>query len=310
VGATGIVAPMLSPSVKRRATGLALAAALATLALAGAACRRAPAPAVGHESPAAATRPAHLSVTAEPAPATPGGVVTLLWRFEPAAGWHLYWDGRNDSGFAPRQALRLPPGWSAGPLRWPVPTRHLSAGDILDHIYTDAFTLLQDVTVPPGAAPGTPVTLGARWDWLACREACVPGRDSLTVAVTVGAAPAADTPAAAPSAALSAARDRLPQPLPDGFLRCNWEGATCLLQRVHDLPGGTLTFLPATDCGELADLLHDGVGARLALRLLPQEGRCGPLRGILVAAEPTAAPRAFLLDVPAVPVPVDGQTTP
>ncbi len=304
-------------STRRHRAIFSGAVLLAALAAAAPACRRAPSaaaetdappPAATPGTPVPAARPARVSVAAEPAAVAAGGSATLLWRFEPAAGWHLYWDGRNDSGFAPRLALRLPPGWSAGPLRWPAPERHLSAGDILDHVYTGPFTLLQDVTAPAGAVAGDRVTLGARWDWLACRDACVPGRDSLTVALTVAATGTAG--AARPSAALAAARDRLPSPLPDGFLRHEWRGAACVLRRVRDVPGGTLTFLPAGDCGELADLLHDGAGAELALRCLPRDGRCGPVRGVLVAAAPGEPARAFQLDVPAVPAPADAAPAP
>lgn len=235
-----------------------------------------------------------LSATAEPAPVAPGSRLTLLWTFRPAPGWHLYGNVRNDSGFAPRQRLELPAGWEAGPLQWPAPARHVSAGDILDHVYEGELVLLQEIRVPSDAAPGR-LALGAHWEWLACRESCVPGRDSLSVAVTV--APDG-SPAAAPTGRLSAARSRLPQPPPAGLFQVVMAGDTARIVRT-DGGAGNLVFVPAHDCGELADLLREGVGATLTLRLLPADGRVGPLRGLLLVEG--ADPGAYALDVPAVP---------
>ncbi len=275
---------------------------LLALLLALAACSRAPDDGAAARSKAAAgdqvrTEPpaaplVTVSVAAEPATAAPGGAITLMWTFRPAPGWHLYGNVRNDSGFAPRQRLQLPAGWTAGPLQWPAPARHVSAGDILDHVYEGELVLLQDVAIPAATTAGR-VTLGAHWEWLACRDMCVPGRDSLTVAVEV--APGA-TPAAAPSARLAEARARLPRPLPAGLARVELDGATARIERA-DGRAGNLVFVPALDCGELADLLREGAGAALALRLLPADGRVGPLRGLLLVE----GAGAYVLDVPAVP---------
>ncbi len=300
-----------APVLPRFAARLGLLAAVTGLLTGTTACRRAPEAPSGNAA-RGDERPARVTVAVEPAAVAPGCAASLLWRFEPSPGWHLYWDGRNDSGFAPRQRLQLPPGWSAGPLRWPVPVRHVAAGDILDHVYPGAFTLVQEVTAPPTAAPGARVVVDARWDWLACRDACVPGRDSLTVALVVagaagGAAAAAGEVAAGGHAGeLAAARDRLPRALPEGFLRVTREGGTWALERRRDVPGGRLTFMPANDCGELVDLLRDGAGERLVLRLREQDGRWGPLRGLVVAEEPSSAPQAYFLDLPAVPSPAGG----
>ena len=60
-----------------------------------------------------------------PAAAAPGESVTLIWRFELADDWHLYWTGRNDSGYPPLIELDLPEGWVAGGLQWPAPERYV-----------------------------------------------------------------------------------------------------------------------------------------------------------------------------------------
>jgi thiol:disulfide interchange protein DsbD len=238
-----------------------------------------------------------LSGAAEPATAVPGGTVALLWRLRIAEGWHLYGNGRNDSGFAPRVQLTLPPGWTAGPLLWPAPARHVSAGDILDHIYEGELVLLQEVSIPADAATGSRASLRARWEWLACRESCVPGLDSLVVGIAVD--PAA--PAMAPSPALAAAREKLPQPLPDGLVTRKWEGLTLRIERVSPA-SGRLTFMPDLDCAELVDLLHDGVGESLALRVATPtgaaQGRAASVRGLLLVEGTSGQARAYTIDVP------------
>jgi thiol:disulfide interchange protein DsbD len=292
-----------------RARGLALGLAMIGAVLAAAGCRGAPAPEPPAEaaSGSATTGPlVTVSAGVEPATTAPGGTLTVLWRFRPAPDWHLYWSGRNDSGFAPRVKLGLPPGWSAGPLQWPVPTRHVSAGDILDHVYNGELVLLQEFTAPTDAAPGSRVDLLADWQWLACRDSCVPGRDSLTVSVdvvSVDVVPAASVPA--PSPALAAARARLPRPVPPDVVRTAWDGATLRIHREGPgagTPAGRMTFMPAADCGDLADLLHDGVGESLALRLVPGNGQAGPVHGLLILEDAAGTARAFTIDVPAAPV--------
>ncbi|MGB1111343.1 MAG: protein-disulfide reductase DsbD domain-containing protein, partial [Gammaproteobacteria bacterium] len=37
--------------------------------------------------------------------------------------WHVYWRNPGDSGEAPKFHWRLPDGWEAGEIQWPVPRR-------------------------------------------------------------------------------------------------------------------------------------------------------------------------------------------
>jgi thiol:disulfide interchange protein DsbD len=234
--------------------------------------------------------PVRVTVAVVPDPGEPGGSVTLLWRFEMAEGWHLYWTGLNDSGYPPKIELALPEGWVAGGLQWPVPERYVMDGDILDHVYHGELVLLQRVGVPADAAPGA-FPVSARIGWLGCKEACVPGSTEIAFNVTVAAH---EGPADDPS--LAAALADLPQPLPAGLLETRWEGPVFHVA----VPGARrLTFMPTTDGGDPADLLRDGQGAPLALEFRPRKGTVGPVRG-LVVVEPEAGPaRAYRIDFPA-----------
>ena len=232
-----------------------------------------------------------VSVTTDTSTVAPGRSVTLVWRFAIAPAWHLYWVGRNDSGFTPTIDLALPAGWLAGALQWPAPERHLADGDILDHVYFDELVLLQKVRVPDDAAPGV-VEFAATVEWLGCKEACVPGKATVPVAVTVSPQPAADR-----SDAWRAAHDALPQPLPAGLVSAEWSGQVFHLRPLA--PAGGLAFMPTVDCGELVNLARDGAGETLALRFQVRDGTVGPVRGLLTVRAADGATRSYTLDFPA-----------
>jgi len=205
-------------------------------------------------------------------PAAADGVVRVSWYFDLAAGWHLYWPGRNDSGFPPSLKLDLPEGWSARPLRWPVPARHELEGGLLDHVYDQPLVVLQQDLVPPDPVAAAGTEIGASWRWLACRSECVPGDTTLAVTVPYRL----EAAAAAPPGPLPV----FPAPLPDESYTTRWTGAELEISA----PGARwLRFFPGDDCGRLVDVPADGEvrGDVLRLRFVPVAGMVGPVRGLL-----------------------------
>ncbi len=235
--------------------------------------------------------PVQVSVSSDYPAAVPGQSITLVWRFKLAPDWHLYWIGRNDSGFAPTIDLDLPEGWIAGGLQWPAPERHLSEGDILDHVYRDELVLLQKVGIPAAPPISGQVDLTARIEWLACKDSCVPGKD--VVALTIKRS---DHRRGQRSAAYTTAHDKLPRPVPAGLLTTRWQGGTF---HVSGPAGAQLQFMPTVDCGELVDLIRDGLGPDLALRFQAREGTVGPVRGLITIEEKGEPNRAYTVDFPA-----------
>jgi thiol:disulfide interchange protein/DsbC/DsbD-like thiol-disulfide interchange protein len=108
-------------------------------------------------------------------------------------GWHTYWRFGGDSGMAPRVDWELPEGFRAGPIEWPLPKAHLDDGDLLTYIYEDSVLLLVDI-IPPAQLPASPVTLKANLRWLACKETCVPGNATVSVALPTTGPGAPDHP--------------------------------------------------------------------------------------------------------------------
>jgi len=219
--------------------------------------------------------PARISLISELDAFVPGQTAMLGLRFEMDDHWHVYWDGLNDTGFAPVWELKLPEGWTAGEALWPAPSRYISPGDIIDHVYEGVVTIVLPVEVPADATGEA--TVGIESQWLVCKEACIPGEGetSLTLPVRADASPtdrAGD---------FDATRERLPLAAIDRTLKL---GVNANLFTVSAPDAAKLAFYPARDGAEPANILRDcaAEGPTLTIELEPGEG---PVRGILEISE-------------------------
>lgn len=196
------------------------------------------APAVAIPTPTDET-PAQATLLADRTAIWPGGTINLAVNFKIQKGWHLYWRGQNDSGFSPGFDWVLPPGFKVGEIRWPAPHRHVSPGDLLDHIYENDLTLIIPVTAEKTLKPGTPLTIAAAAKWLVCKEACLPGDADLSITLPVVATEAEAKPSAS-AAKIAAAQKLIPQPAP-ATVTARVEGSTLVLIA----PGAeSVTFYP------------------------------------------------------------------
>ncbi len=138
-----------------------------------------------------------------------GSVVSLAIRMTPEPGWHGYWKNPGDSGMEPIVEWTLPPGASAGPLEYPVPGR-LVVGGLMNYVYEGPYALLLKLKVPAGLAPGTPLPIRGKFDYLVCtKEICVPESADLALDLKVGAPGAPATR----RALFDSFRQALPKPL-------------------------------------------------------------------------------------------------
>src|SRR5690348_610530 len=137
-------------------------------------------------------------------PAPAGGEVELAIQMIPAPGWHGYWKNPGDAGLPMDVKWQLPPGFSAGPLRYPVPTRLEIAG-LMNYVYERDYAVLVRLKVPADAKGVIPVRAEAHW--LACTDKiCVPEQGELSLDLPVGSG----TPQ---RAQFDTWRQELPQPL-------------------------------------------------------------------------------------------------
>ena len=140
----------------------------------------------------------------------PGQTFTagLLLKMQP--GWHTYWQFPGDAGIPTEIKWSLPPGWKAGPIRWPVPQKFSEPGDIQVYGYHDEVLLMVPIT-PPKKIADRSVKLAAAADWLVCEKICVPGDANVQLELPVGS-----QSAPANAALFRKFKDRLPHPLPAG----------------------------------------------------------------------------------------------
>jgi thiol:disulfide interchange protein len=142
-------------------------------------------------------------------------------RLEHEAKWHTYWL-QPGTGLPTSLDWQLPPGWSAGPIRWPAPERvYDTARNLAGNGYEGVVFLPVTLTPPRDLAAGTPVTLRAKVEWLMCKDVCIPGDATVSLTLTptapdaLGTANVTDSPA---GEALLATLEALPQPLPASWL--------------------------------------------------------------------------------------------
>jgi DsbC/DsbD-like thiol-disulfide interchange protein len=233
----------------------------------------------------------------------PGDTTFIAIAFQLQKGWHLFWDGRNDTG-APISVRTTPPeGFRAGAILWPAPRRLVSPGRVLDHVYEGEAFLLLPVVAPKDAAAGGRATVTFELEWVACREACVVGDATVSLTLPIAeAAEALSRPEGSPDAAraFQRARARLPKALPanGAVARWRWSGETLTIESSR---AKEMAFYPGAACGELVDPIADGVSAsgQLALRFREVDRRVGPASGLLVLG-PEGAPgvEVYTTDIP------------
>ena len=150
--------------------------------------------------------------------ARPGDTVLAGFRLQMEPGWHTYWRNPGDSGMATQIQWQLPPGVSAGQIRWPAPQKLPESG-LTTYIYTNEIVLLVPLTLAKDVRPG-PLELKAKLSWLECQVLCLPGSANVHASLTVG--DAGQSSENAPL--LEKWEKRLPQPGDSVAPRAWWEG--------------------------------------------------------------------------------------
>ncbi len=141
--------------------------------------------------------------------------VGLLLRMAP--GWHTYWKFPGDAGIPTELKWKLPQGWKAGEIQWPIPLKTIDPGDIQTYGYQDEVLLMQEIT-PPASISDSTVKLSAEATWLVCEKICIPGNASLQLEL-----PKSTTSASANTEIFTRFRRLLPQNWPEPKVAtANW----------------------------------------------------------------------------------------
>ncbi|MEM9065767.1 MAG: protein-disulfide reductase DsbD domain-containing protein [Planctomycetota bacterium] len=231
--------------------------------------------------------PAEVTMIAEHDAFLPGGTTLVGFRFVMQDGWHIYWDGLNDTGFAPQWELELPEGWEVGETLWPAPHRYISPGGILDHVYEEEVVLMVPVRVPPDASGDA--TIRAELEWLVCKEACIAGSGSASITLPVGNDPR-------PSDEhnfFETAESRLPIELPERAHQIELQGDRLVVSAPNAI---AIAFYPERDSAEPRDVLRGCIaqGDALSVELKPGDEPC---RGIIEITNKDETATIIAIDV-------------
>ncbi|ORE92024.1 thiol:disulfide interchange protein [Stappia sp. 22II-S9-Z10] len=120
----------------------------------------------------------------------PGETVDVALAHRLDAGWHTYWVNPGDSGGPPVVTWTLD-GGAHGETIFPAPKR-LPYPPLMNHGYSDSFTLLTSLTVPADWPAGRPWPVTLAMDWLVCEKICIPASGTATFDVPTAAASAED----------------------------------------------------------------------------------------------------------------------
>jgi thiol:disulfide interchange protein DsbD len=259
---------------------------------------------------AAPVRTPHVEaeLVAERTAVVPGAPLTVALRLAMIPRWHTYWRNPGDSGEPTRIEWRLPAGFQAGPIEWPVP-RPIPVGPLMNYGYEGEVLLLSRVTPPADLPAGTPVTLAARATWLVCEVQCIPEEAELSLVLPVASAAGADPRWAKPIATARAALPAPAEALSDWRISAHGApgGATLALVPPAGVQLRALAFFPF-DEGKIEPaapqrLARGDDGYRLTLTAAAQPvGAFTRVTGILVSPQGfgTQGTHAVTIDVPIV----------
>ncbi|HXW17485.1 MAG TPA: protein-disulfide reductase DsbD domain-containing protein [Candidatus Acidoferrales bacterium] len=150
---------------------------------------------------------AKVELIAEQSTIPPGAPVWVGLHFQLDSGWHVYWQYAGDSGEPPKVQWTLPPGFKAGPIRWPTPER-LGSGSIIDYGYEGQVLLMAPIEGPVASESRPLPNVSADVKYVVCREICVQGKAHLALS------PPSPSDSAAQRALFTQTRAALPKPLP------------------------------------------------------------------------------------------------
>jgi thiol:disulfide interchange protein DsbD len=162
-------------------------------------------------------------------------------RFELEQGWHVYWRNPGDSG-GPATVLWHPVyGATTSEFEWPLPER-IPLGPLINYGYTNEVVLPFAVrlTRPLGAGSAT---LVGDFEWMICREVCIPDKRQLSIVLPLAAENASRV--ATWRRQIEEARQRVPRRAP-----ATWRPSASATSRGFDLtvqlakPAASATFLP------------------------------------------------------------------
>ncbi|MGE3107878.1 MAG: protein-disulfide reductase DsbD domain-containing protein [Phycisphaerales bacterium] len=244
---------------------------------------------------------ARPSLILEKSGAVPGEVIWVGLRFIIDEGWHLYWDGLNDTGMPVKAAWTVPPEVKMGSLMWPVPKREVYPLEIIDYIYEREVIAIAPITIGNDAKIGSTITIKANLKWLVCEAQCIPGKGEVQIEIpvieetkvepTVHEKLFSDVRSALPTPALVTidnGENEQPTTRQKSPLKGKWERNTLILS----VPNAqALVFYPDPASSTMTNAIRDGERKGSELRLEFEADEDHPIRASGIVEVRRAEPR-------------------
>ena len=93
----------------------------------------------------------------------PGAAAIIGLRLKHDPHWHTYWLNPGDSGMPTTIQWKLPAGFKAGQIQWPVPKR-IPVSPMMNHGFEGEIVLPVEIQVPKDWPAGQEAKLAARAD--------------------------------------------------------------------------------------------------------------------------------------------------
>lgn len=155
-----------------------------------------------------------VGLIAERSSIEPGERFLVATKLVVSPKWHIYWgENPGDTGLPTAVEVKTPEGFGQSPPRFPVPTRHLDAGDIVSFQLEGEVYVLTECVAPKDLQPGAAVEISVDADWLACIEQCYPGHGTASLKLPVVAVGTAVESRRAHAAEFAAALAKQPKPI-------------------------------------------------------------------------------------------------
>lgn len=192
----------------------------------------------------------------------PGAGAMIGVRFIIEDGWHLYWRNSGDSGMPISVTFEAPEGVRIGEAQWPAPQRHVYGHGSVDYIYEHEVALLASVAVDGRFHAGDRVEITAKFELLACQEACVFGAGERSLVIDIAESVTMTEPGW-----MKKSRARIPGKDQSG-LKISWDGTDLLISAYEQGAPGSLAFYPSepSDCRPENPAI-DGISETGSLRI-------------------------------------------
>lgn len=121
----------------------------------------------------------------------PGKSFSVALKLSHPEEWHSYYQNSGGVELPPSITWKLPTGFTAGPIQWPVP--QVKDGFLgKSFVYSGEPVFVVDLTAPSSLKAGETVTLTADATWQICNTGCISEQKSFTFNLPVAAVTEAD----------------------------------------------------------------------------------------------------------------------